>query len=457
LLCAALLLLGIFRLQPGTKATLYFALACLAMLLRECLQSQAWTYFSFIPGNLSFMLEYLSVVLLTVFLSLYLGQYIRGRFLHAVQYTVIIGSGVYGVCLLVADSLFYTSVLKYYQVLLVICILCGVSGLFWSMRRPTEEQAVALYGIGVFYLAAVGDILMYSNIWGDVYPNTPVSEAAMLIFVLAQTLSLYLINNRLIAEAREAERELAAEKEVLENLNRMKTEFLGNISHELKTPLTVVSGYIQHARNSLTERPGVEEAVRSMKLVDGETARMAMLVSQLLDVSRIDEERMVMDRKRESLVEIIQSTLDTYYPVFSKNHNILNFRKEGIIPSVLCDRTRVAQVLVNLITNAVCHTRAGKITVAVKGEGAKAIVTVSDTGGGIAPQRIPYLFERYYSRRSSGEKTHAGWDTGTGLGLYICKYIVEAHGGMITVESELGKGTRVKFTLPAEESLPQGL
>lgn len=448
LLCAALFLFCLFLLRPGTKATLYFALACLAMVLREGLQSQAWAYLSWIPGNLSFMLEYFSVVLLTVFLTLYLAQDLKGRFWRLLKGVMLAGSGLYGACLLLADPLFYTSVLKYYQALLVAGIAVGVGGFFGLRRRPTGEQSAALYGIAVFYLAAVSDILMYSNIFGEVQPNLPVSEAAMLIFVLAQTVSLFLMNNRLLAEAKAAEQKLAAEKGALENLNRMKTEFLSNISHELKTPLTVVSSNIQYARGNLPAYPELAATDQAMRLIDGETARMGMLVSQLLDAGRIDEGRMSLEKKRESIVAIIQSTLDDYYPVFTKNHNTLKVQKEGRVPPVLCDRARIAQVLVNLITNAARHTREGRITVSVRGEGAWAAVTVADTGEGIAPERLPHLFERYYSRGAAAEKTRAGWDTGTGLGLYICRHIVEAHGGTITLASEPDRGTRVTFTLP---------
>lgn len=202
--CAAALLLCIYLLLSHTKATLYFALACLAMALRECVQTQVWTYFP-INGKLSFMLEYLSVVLLTVFLSLYLGQYAKGRFLHAIQYTAIISSLIYGACVLLGDSVFYTSVLFYYQILLVLCIVPGISGLFWTMRNPNKEQSAALYGIAVFFLAAISDILLYNNVFGYQHPKTPISEAAMLVFVLAQTVSLFLMNNRVLAESKAVE------------------------------------------------------------------------------------------------------------------------------------------------------------------------------------------------------------------------------------------------------------
>lgn len=446
LLLAAALLLGIFFLLSRTRATLYFSLACLAMVLRECIQSQAWIYFP-VSGNLVFMLEYMSVVLLTIFLSLYLAQYAINGFLKAMLWVAVVSSLAYGLILLMTDSIFYTKALVVYQILLIIVIIPGIGGLFWTTRRPNREQAAALYGIAVFYLAAVADIFMSSHLLGIGSPT--ISEIAMLIFVLAQIISLLFMNNRVILRSKETERRLSEEKAALEGLNRMKTEFLGNISHELKTPLTVVSSHVQQARNSLPLQPGLEDTVRSMQLIDGETARMALMVSQLLDVSRIDEGRMIIGRQQESMVEIIQSALDEYYPVFSKNHNTLYFKKEGDIPAVWCDRQRITQVLINLITNAVRHTREGRITVSVSAQDYHAVVTVSDTGEGMGPERISHLFERYYSPPAGEQNTPTGSNTGTGLGLYICKYIVEAHGGVITVASQPGQGTTVKFTLPA--------
>jgi signal transduction histidine kinase len=190
-----------------------------------------------------------------------------------------------------------------------------------------------------------------------------------------------------------------------------------------------------------------------MNLIDAETARMALLISQLLDVSRIDEGHMLINPKSESIVTTIQTTLDTYYPVFSKNHNTLRFKKEGNIPSVLYDRDRIIQVLVNLITNAARHTRKGIITVSVMANNQYITISITDNGDGISPEHLPYLFERYYTSYSSSTKTSGTGNTGTGLGLYICKYIVEAHGGSISAESEHGKGTRIIFTLPLAKPL----
>jgi len=443
LLCAAILLSGIYIMLSRTKATLYFALACVVMALRECLQSQAWIYFP-IPGNLSFMLEYLSVVMLTIFLSLYLGQYVKGKLLQIIQYTAIFGSCIYGICVLFGDSIFYTSILKYYQLLLVLCIVPGISVLFRKMRNPIKEQSTAMFGIAIFYLAAISDIVMYSDIFGD-GPNMPISEIAMLVFVLAQTISLLQMNNRVLVEAKETEQKLAVEKSALEKINRLKTEFLGNVSHELKTPLTVMSGYAQTTKQ-LAQKSGVLDNVevsRRMTLISSEAERLSLMVGKILDVTRMEEGRMVMESIRCYVDEIIHTSVETHYPILNKNQNRLDIHIESGLPAIYADPARISQVIVNLISNAVRFTVDGVITISAKKENDKVLICVADTGVGISEERLSQIFERYTIK----QKSSGGQDTGTGLGLYICKHIVEQHGGEIWLESIKGKGTSVFFTL----------
>ncbi len=443
LLCAAVLLLGIYLLLSRTRATLYFALACIVMALRESIQSQAWTYFP-LSGNVSFMLEYLSVVLLTILLSLYLGQY-AGRFMSVMQYAAIAGSLLYGACVLLGDSVFYTSALGYYQALLVLTIVPGISSLFWKMRRPTKEQAAAMYGIGVFFLAAVGDILMYSDIFGDAKVNLPVSEAAMLVFVLAQTVSLFLMNNRVLSQVKEQRQRLAVEKAALENLDQMKTEFLDSVSHELKNPLAVISGYAQNAEQQLLLSPHkTAEAVEKIKVISSEAKRLGLMVGQILDVTRIEEGRMTIEPKICGADEIINIAISIYYPILNKNNNRLELHIEERLPDILADPERVSQVIVNLISNAVRFTVNGLITVSAGPEDGFMNISVADTGTGISPELLPFIFDRHVTKKKSG----GGQDIGTGLGLYICKHIVEAHGGRISAVSEEGKGSTFSFTLP---------
>ena len=232
------------------------------------------------------------------------------------------------------------------------------------------------------------------------------------------------------------------EKEMLEQINKLKTEFLADISHELKTPLTVMSSHAQHGQKALRDIPEAEDAEREMRLIASEADRLALMVSQVLDMTQIEEGRMALHIQPASVMEIIQRTLDTYYPMFRKNNNTL--RVEPGSPSLaLCDGPRIMQVLVNLVSNAAAHTRDGEITVSTAREDTHIRISVADTGDGIPPGQMKTLFERYYAKRANG--------TGTGLGLPISKYIVEAHGGKLDIKSSVGEGTTASFTLPSAQ------
>ncbi len=435
----ATILFFMFIMYPGAKSTLYFTFACLAMILREVETSQIWTQFPFISSSISFMLEYLSLVILSICLTLYLGYKIDDMILRITKAVMLFCSIIYGIMLLFCDSIFYTSMLKYYQIVLVVGIICGIGRIFWKMRRPNTEQAISFYGIAVFFIAAITDILMYNNILGDI-SKVSVSEVAMLVFVLMQTISLFMMNSRLITEA-------TAEKEIMERSNRLKTEFLGNISHELKTPLTVMSSYSQIIRKKLMLNPDYETQCHHLKLIESEAERLSLMVAQILDVTRIEEDKLILNIQPCSLNSIVNKTLDTYYPVFGKNRNELIFVPNEEDIQVICDANRIIQVLVNLISNAAHHTQNGIIMVKILKEQEFAVLEVSDTGKGMDTEQVRHIFERYYSSQEN-EKPGNGRNTGTGLGLYICKHIVTSHGGDIIVQSEVGVGTTFKVTLP---------
>lgn len=442
LLSAAISLFGIYWIQMKIKATLYFALACIAMALRECIQSQAWVYFP-ISGNLSFMLEYMSMVLLVIFLCLYLQQYTLGKFLRSLLYLVIGSSVAFGLCVLFGDSRFYTTVLKYYQFVLLFCIMFGIGGLVWKLPNPNTEQAIALYGIAVFYLSAIADLLMYLGITARATVKLPISEVAMLTFAIAQVFSLYFMNHRLLSEAKEAEQMLAMEKLALTKLDQMKTEFLGNVSHELKTPLTIIAGYAQNAQRQLDTATEISDAASKMAIISSEAKRLGIMVGQILDVTCIEENRMHIEVAVCSTDELIDRVIATYFPILNKNHNQLELQLEENLPDVMADAGRISQVLVNVISNAARFTMNGQIIVSAFAQQDVVVIDVTDTGSGISKDLLPHVFDRYMTNKKNNSH-----HTGTGLGLFICHYIVTAHGGLITIDSEVGKGTTVRFTLP---------
>lgn len=247
-------------------------------------------------------------------------------------------------------------------------------------------------------------------------------------------LKLYNQQQRLMTEQRDA----------LKRLDVLKTEFLSNVSHELKTPLTVMSGYAQSSGMQLADQQEHEAIINKMKIIASEADRLALMVGQILDVTRIEEGRMTFDIVPCRIEEIIHTAVETHFPILNKNNNRLVFALDEPLSKVMGDPMRLTQVVVNLISNAIRFTTNGVITVSARQGGHLVEVAVADTGSGIAPERLLTIFERFNHVKKPG----SGSDTGTGLGLYLCKNTVEAHGGAITVQSELDKGTKVLFTVP---------
>lgn len=436
----ALLTLGLFFTRPRNIENLWFALYCSIMAILSGLEGGQLTQaLPFISEDFVYYTRYVGKSLLVFLMMLYLDR-IFPKVIPKVMLWLLGGAtAVVAGVVAFTQPAYFTLFANRYEAFIPLMYLAFLIPLALRFRNPLPEQIISLFGLAMLLAGIISDMLRNNNLitwWTVPYTATELFTA---VFAVAQLMALFMGNSRKTMQAQEAERRIAAEKDAIERVNELKTEFLANVSHELKTPLTVMSGHAQHSQMALQDIPDAGDAERSMKLIAGEADRLALMVTQVLDVTQIDEGRMALDVREVVLPELIQTAMETYYPVFSKNHNALRLEPAST-PPVLCDAARTTQVLVNLVSNAAQHTRDGTITVSARAEGNMVRVTVADTGDGIAPERMATLFERYGTKKAPGE-------TGTGLGLYISKHIVEAQGGTLTIESEAGKGTTASFTL----------
>jgi signal transduction histidine kinase len=237
----------------------------------------------------------------------------------------------------------------------------------------------------------------------------------------------------------------------LEEVDRLKTQFLSMASHELRTPLTAVSGFIQVARRRLTrasDRPPVdwkEEATRAaetLELAQRQARRLARLVDELLDVSRLQLGRVPMTRTDIDLVTSLREVVERLR-LLNTTHTF-EFSDQAKSAHVLADRDRIDQVFENLITNAVKYSPGGgTVAVVIRREGDDIHVSVTDRGIGISPEEIDQVFNLFY-RSPDPRAGHVG---GLGLGLYISREIVNRHGGKLWAESS-GDGSTFHVTLP---------
>ena len=232
-----------------------------------------------------------------------------------------------------------------------------------------------------------------------------------------------------------------------DELERRRAEFLGMVSHELRAPLTSIKG---SAATLLEAGEELDPAERQefFRIIHDQTDRMRGLISDLLDAGRIDSGTLSVAPEPSDLADLVDRARNTFLSGGGRHTVLIDLPRD--LPRVMADRRRIAQVLNNLLSNAARHSpEFSPIRVGGERDGAHVAVWVADEGRGVAPERLPHLFGKYTGLTAGGGERRPG---GTGLGLAMCKGLVEAHGGRIRAESGgPGQGTRFTFTLPLAE------
>ncbi len=249
-----------------------------------------------------------------------------------------------------------------------------------------------------------------------------------------------------ITERKRLEKEIIQAKVRIETLNqseRLKTDLLSMVSHELRTPLSVVKGYIT---TLLGQKKWSEEEKRDFLIdIDQETDYLNRLVANLLDMSRLEAGALELQKDWYDVSEILEWA-DAALKRNIKSHHIEVRIKPGL-PLVFVDRVRIGQVLINMCENAAKYSAVGSnIIIDIGSSDGAVVMSVIDEGDGITLENLESVFDRFYR---IGD--HYRTESGIGLGLSICRGIVEAHGGIIWVQSEVGKGSVFSFELPVNE------
>jgi PAS domain S-box-containing protein len=252
---------------------------------------------------------------------------------------------------------------------------------------------------------------------------------------------IILANIRDVTLRKQTQKNLQSAKEWAEAANRAKSDFLANMSHELRTPMTVIMGYIQIL---LESGPSAEQ--RSMlEVVDSAARRLLAIIEDVLDISRIEARRLRIEERPFGLREVVRQAAELFaVQVREKGLELRWEVAEQLADKVHGDPDRLMQVLVNLIGNAVKFTESGAVTVVVTTAEEGLLFSVTDTGIGIPEDALDQIFSPFTQVDSSRTRAHGG----TGLGLTICRELVELMGGRIWAESDKGRGSRFLFTLP---------
>ena len=222
----------------------------------------------------------------------------------------------------------------------------------------------------------------------------------------------------------------------LENSEQIKNDFISSVSHELRTPLTAIKGWAE------TLQSGYEEETfnKGMKVINGETRRLEQMVEELLDFSRIQTGRFSMQTETIDVIAELEDALLLFVERAKKENIKLSYNEPQFMCAVVGDRSRLRQVFINIVDNAFKYTEEGNIDVFVDKNESSVVISVADTGCGIAPEDLPKVKQKFYKANRTKR--------GSGIGLAVADEIIGMHGGMLEVESELGKGTTVTIVLP---------
>ena len=229
----------------------------------------------------------------------------------------------------------------------------------------------------------------------------------------------------------------------LRKLELVRRDFVANVSHEFRTPLTAIQGFAETLLAGAIDDP--QNRGRFLEIIVEHSRRLARLTEDLLMLSKMDADRLEFETRRIAVGAFIEGCMETAQPRAKDKDLRLSVNQAGKMPDIAGDRRRLTEVLQNLLDNAIQYTPAGgQIMVSAEVDDSEVVFTVSDTGIGIPQTEQPRIFERFY-RVDVARSREVG---GTGLGLAIAKHLVEGHGGRIWVESEVGHGSQFHFSVP---------
>jgi K+-sensing histidine kinase KdpD len=224
--------------------------------------------------------------------------------------------------------------------------------------------------------------------------------------------------------------------------DELKSTFISIISHELKTPVALIKGYVGTLRrkDATWDREIVED---SLRVIEEETDRLTALIENLLDASRLQAGGLSLKRSDILLSDVAKRIAERFQTQTDKHTILVDFPEN--FPVILADEIRIEQVFSNLISNAIKYSPQGEIRIRGQVRRENIIVCVTDQGPGIATNDIPFIFDRFYRAPDAARQTK-----GAGLGLYLTRAIIEAHNGRIWVDPTNGAGGRICFSLPRQ-------
>ena len=437
----------LYTLQPSYIANLYIATFSLTLFLRSGAMNHGMLSIApvFADWYARFRIEHLSIPIMAFLFVAVANKLLPGVIPKWFRIIVYILSSTLLSVFLFIDIVLIIQMMPWiygtYVVIIVYALLHATIVILKDLSKFNLEQAILITGFVGILLAVIYDYDRYLG--AQTFPSHTslplMSTVISTYFAFSVAIAVFLSNVKAMAVAKAVEQELIVENTALARLNHIKTELMDTISHEARTPLAVLASYSSLVSIELKKKKGNEQMVANLNKIVEEAKRIANLIDSMNKIALNKEKSK--KRINLNLGELIEQTAGLYYHIFERNNIEMELSLDNAL-YVFVSPEELTQVLFNLLQNAKTHTEQGKVSVIAKRKDDKIVVIISDTGTGIPPELLPHLFERGVSSTAHG----------MGIGLMVCKEIIEAHDGTIAVESKLtgiNKGAKITFTLPA--------
>lgn len=367
----------------------------------------------------------------------------------AVIVTTVTVSAAFALHLLGITAIY--KAIQVYHMISLACVLTCAGVAIWEHIRYQNKTAKQF--IPPIIVVLVMSLLEIANYY---LHFTHVNSLFLLLGALVAYIWLGYIGIKRVFEIqketeaiKEREQRLTIENAALDRVNRLKTDLMRTISHEMRTPLAVISGFAEITAESARQDTAHQNTVNSqtaqnLDAIAIEARHMADMIEEMRQIALAREYSK--DRRSVDIGAVIFQIARLYAKVLERKGTVLNLNIREKLPPVHANESELTQVFFNLLRNAETHTEEGAITITVETFGSYIKTTVRDTGTGIAPELLPHVFER---------GVH-GDEGGTGYGLAICRDIITAYKGEIDIESQIGNGTTVTFNLPVIRSKGYG-
>ncbi len=324
----------------------------------------------------------------------------------------------------------------------VLAVVRGVSGFTSANLAMLRSTAFFLILFGLAVLCVTLTTRRFSK--SVMAPISRVNETAQMI---AEGLYGVHIDPVYPGEIGELCRTINEMSDAIGRSEKLKNDFISSVSHELRTPLTAIGGWGETLLAG--DLGGDEEVRRGLTIITSEASRLARMVEELLDFSRMESGNLTMQMERIDITPDIEDVVFMYMDAIHREGMTLEYDEADVLPQIIGDRNRLRQVFLNLLDNAVKHGGEGKrVRVEAYAQAQTLIISVRDWGPGIPSEELPHVKERFYKGSSKAR--------GSGIGLAVADEIMKLHGGRLEINSVLGEGTLAVMVLPAIIGSPDG-